>query len=80
MKHLWQFCDPKNIELRGVCSNFKHKRKHDKNIMQYFINNGIHVYQLAAVNLYRMYLKVILLLDISSGIYIDRSIDGVPND
>ena len=50
MKHLRQFCDARNIELRRVCSNFKHKRKYDKNLMKYSTNNGIHGYQLASVN------------------------------
>ena len=83
MKHLWIFCDTKNIELRRVCSNFKHKKKHDKNLMQYFTNNGIHWYQLASVNQCQLYLKVVLLSNITTGDgrYIERSIyEGVPNN
>ena len=83
MKHLWLFCDMMNVELRRVCPTFKHKRKHDKNLMQYFTNNGFHGYKLASVNMRRLYLKVVLLSDITTGdgMYIDQSIyDGAANN
>ena len=51
--------------------------------MQYFTNNVIHRYQLASVHRCQMYLKEVLLSDITTGDgrYIDRSIyEGVPNN
>ena len=75
--------DTRNVELRRVCPTFKHKHKHNKNLMQYFTNNGIHGYKLASVNRCRLYLKVVLLSDITTGdgMYIDQSIyDGASNN
>ena len=82
MKHLWLFCHTKKVELRRACLPFRHKRKHDKNLMQYFTNNGLHGYKLASINRCRLYLKVVLLSDITTGdgMYIDQSIyDGNAN-
>ena len=75
MKHLWHFCDKKNVKLSRACTNFKPHRKNDKNIMTCFTNNGIRGYQLAAVNRCRVFLKAIFLSDITTGdgIFITRS-------
>ena len=72
----------KTLSYAG-CARIKTQRKNDKNLMQCFINNGIHGYQLAAVNQCRLYLKAILLSDISTGdgMFIDRTIyNGVINN
>ena len=77
-----QFMDERKIELRRDGTHFLPKRKYDKNLMEYFINNGIHGYDLASVNRCRLFLKVMYLSDITTGdgSYIARpSYYGVQN-
>ena len=74
MKHRWQFCDSKKIELRRDVTHFNPKRKNDKKLMECFINNGIYGYDLASINRCRLFRKVVYLSEITTGygIYIAR--------
>ena len=75
MKHLWEFCSVRKVNLHRKGDNFPSNRKNDRNIMEIFVNNGYHNHQLASINRCRIFLKVIHLSDITTGDgqYISRS-------
>ena len=67
MKHLWNYCCLRRVTLCRDISYFPHNRENGRDLMESFINSGYHGHNLAAINRCRLFLKVILLSDITTG-------------
>ena len=66
MKYLWKYCLTCNIIIKRNTSFSRVKCVNNRNLMKYFIGNGYHGIQLAAINRCRLFFQAIHLSDITS--------------
>jgi hypothetical protein len=67
LKHLWEFCEDSNIQLKSTTPKLKLAREHDSFLMTTFASFGYRNNQLIHLNLCRLFCHSTRLSDITTG-------------
>jgi hypothetical protein len=66
MQTLWQFCSKNDLAIHDTCPQLEPARNHDRYLTEIFVTFGYSGETLVWLNEYRMWLKTIMVADITT--------------